>query len=922
MTEDTTGGSTPNQLDINLEFTGTLLNGNQSGAFNLGLPGVGLSVNGNLQENLTYDVKVDLVVNSGGFYINLAPNPEASLTLAVTAPGLTATGTLGIFQLNVSNGTAAGNTQLVGTIGLDLSVGGANQLTPSTLSSLVGNSTLSANAEADVHLHGVLSFGGNSSFPSIATDFDMTWNLASASLGADASGKFGVTSSVFGNKPDIQFNNITLNMGTFFTNFLNPVLTKVQQALAPIQPVITMLNQPAPVFNDLHVGDLNGDGTTTLLEALESFLTIASPQTVKFINAVLDINTLVNSLPTNTASLALPLGNFEVGGGTPTSNTTDLRGASLKDASMTSETADNTTSELQADGNSNSQLSSFINALNAPDLQAGNGPDDGGGFHIPLLQDPTKVFGLLLGQNVDLVTFDTPTLDLTPSISFEVAPIDFLPFLKVQFTGSAEFKAHLSMGYDTYGLTEFAIANNFSAGAISSLLDGFYVNDDPTKTFASASLTVEVALGLDVYIVKAYVGGGLTGAVNFVLSDPNSLTDGGKLRAAAIIADVAQNPLSLFNINGTITASLDVHGSYIGIPFKKVFASTTLASFDINTGSIPAVPSLGTVSNGTLTVNVPNGNQYIQVVHQSNGGLGTENVSVISQGITQNFSGVTAIVANCGTGNDTIGVVCNSPVTLTAGSGNETFIIGPNENATLNGGSGDDYMGSLNGLYEPSTGMLSIYGNGGNDTLVAGGGNDSLVAGNGGTAIMYGGGGRDSLFAGSGNDTLYGGDNTAGSGSELLIGGSGNTTFIADNTSNPFDPNGLGGPQYIQGGQGVNLIDFDHTDTVVGVDPLATEVEEGFTILQNGVVVGNTSRPTLVHIPASTTVTYNGLSAASSVLSGSTATDKLTSQQLFGGTIELVFINSLGNLAHRPTQAPTPWWVTIWVIRHIPPPSQ
>ena len=81
---------------------------------------------------------------------------------------------------------------------------------------------------------------------------------------------------------------------------------KIQAALAPIQPVINMLEQPAPIFNDFHLDDLNGDGTTTILEVLESFLGAASPGSVKFINAVVDINNLINAIPINATNIMLP----------------------------------------------------------------------------------------------------------------------------------------------------------------------------------------------------------------------------------------------------------------------------------------------------------------------------------------------------------------------------------------------------------------------------------------------------------------------------------------------------------------------------------------------------------------------------------------------------------------------------------------
>src|SRR4051794_34679876 len=103
--------------------------------------------------------------------------PRQTLALNVTAPNTSLTGTLGFLQLTATDGTAMGDTQLVGTISATLSVGGDEKLKPGNVSSLKANSSLSADAEADVHLHNVLSFGGNADFPTLEADLDLTWKL-------------------------------------------------------------------------------------------------------------------------------------------------------------------------------------------------------------------------------------------------------------------------------------------------------------------------------------------------------------------------------------------------------------------------------------------------------------------------------------------------------------------------------------------------------------------------------------------------------------------------------------------------------------------------------------------------------------------------------------------------------------------------
>lgn len=131
--------------------------------------------------------------------------------------------------------------------------------------------------------------------------------------------------------------------------------------------------------------------------------------------------------------------------------------------------------------------------------------------------------------------------------------------------------------------------------------------------------------------------------------------------------------------------------------------------------------------------------------------LQRRSVVVTVDGQTQSFlaRGVRAIVANGGSGNDSItvddshGVVPGSH-DLVGGAGNDT-LVGDAGNDTLEGDAGDD----------------SLVGNGGNDSLNGGDGNDSLE-GDGGNDSLDGGNGTDSVSGGTGSDTFNGADDNAG----------------------------------------------------------------------------------------------------------------------------------------------------------------
>lgn len=116
--------------------------------------------------------------------------------------------------------------------------------------------------------------------------------------------------------------------------------------------------------------------------------------------------------------------------------------------------------------------------------------------------------------------------------------------------------------------------------------------------------------------------------------------------------------------------------------------------------------------------------------------------------------------------------------TMYGRGGNDTLIGGPKNdslygeegNDTLNGGGGDDYLygGSEND---------SLNGGDGHDVLYGGTGDDYLDGWNG-NDYLYGQAGNDTLLGWYGNDTLNGGDgddNLNGEyGNDILVGGFGN----------------------------------------------------------------------------------------------------------------------------------------------------
>ena len=130
-----------------------------------------------------------------------------------------------------------------------------------------------ANAALDLHL--VASFGGSNSFPSLQTDLAIDWEYM---LGDSLQ------------LPNVEFTDIELDLGQFFSGFAGTVLDEVNNILEPVRPIIKFLTQPVPVVSDLAGGDI------TMLDLLKlqggSIAKAAS-----FIQSVADFDKILQSIP-------------------------------------------------------------------------------------------------------------------------------------------------------------------------------------------------------------------------------------------------------------------------------------------------------------------------------------------------------------------------------------------------------------------------------------------------------------------------------------------------------------------------------------------------------------------------------------------------------------------------------------------------
>jgi RTX calcium-binding nonapeptide repeat (4 copies) len=764
--------------------------------FDIGLPGLGLkTTGGGLTVMLGYKFNLDLVVPkddpAGGIYFVHDPNHEFSLTAQIgLSNNFSISGTLGFLQVNINDGTFTGftpagdKTSFNPSFTLDLNPPGG-KLALTDIPDILGDITATVSGEAKVNLGMVVSFNGSTQFPTVAANFQLDWKFDTNS---DTT-----TGGMLGSQPTVDFNNVQIDLGTFFSQFVEPILADIQTVTKPLQPIIDFVTAPIPVISDLEghsvsLLDLAGD---------------ADPSDVSGIEAIVKVVGLINSVPKDATNVGIQLGNFNLGsmtdlrGATPDFNGLDLTKFALPTDILT---------QLQKAGVS-LPTQEFVKALMP-------GTDNVAGLSFPILDDPGSVFGLFIGRKVNLFTATLPDIDLEqPFNEF----FSILGPLGVRLKGSLpddnafELHTSLTFGYDTYGLS------------IGKPLEGFFVEN----ATATLSAGVEADLELNLAVASAGVGGSISGTVKFGLHDPRASLDPARddfstnpptplIREDDIENDLMMGAFCIFDVSGSLDAKLH---AYVKVGFDTPFGfvgwsddytiaevmltfatscdgmdgnpQPTLAHVSTGSGEDAGIPAgylilnIGPYAHDRGVGDTDDEDEDFSVTHQS-GTAGDEMVQVAGEGSTQQFSDIKGIWAEGGEGNNTItikpGVL--SPATIYGGF--DTSLVGHNSggegNNVLTGGDGTTFIqaGPDQDRVNAGSGNTTVYGGGGGDTITGGAGND-YIDGIKGNNRISGGTGVSTLIGGSQSSTTDVNIITMGTGDDTAIGGHGFNVFIVNN---------------------------------------------------------------------------------------------------------------------------------------------
>eukprot|EP01125_Pyxidicula_operculata_P009746 TRINITY_DN31_c1_g1_i5.p1 TRINITY_DN31_c1_g1~~TRINITY_DN31_c1_g1_i5.p1 ORF type:complete len:5333 (+),score=1101.56 TRINITY_DN31_c1_g1_i5:1885-15999(+) len=603
--------------------------------FDLGIDGLPLS----LETHSDIVTTIGWTVNLGfgfsvkdGFYIKTDEH-IVDLDVSILLKNFNAKGKLFFLATDVVNRPAGAlNTKVAGNVYLAL-VGGSSlvpgRLKPTEITKLgLSNSftygfTFTARADLDV-----LAYIDFDYMPSISFNLDARFTLT----------KTRTTKAV--TTTSVVLKDIVLDLTELFQKFLKPYFTKVKAALSPAEPLFDLLDTRLPVISDFlgtsvtfanfpkQLEALNTKSLTVYIQGLEE----AILQYQKIIDLIKLIETIVQSLE-DTGTI--PLGDYtvvrkrhlleespelfvHVGSASfffdsrihKTKIVPALEGTSINiNRGIQSY---HTTQAYKKRGLQEDVASKMCDSI--PDALAkqkcmssfsGNMDKKKGGWEIPLVSSPFDAISLLLGKDIDLIRYRSPSMVLNVSWDLDFDPIPWPfdpPGYSVGTYGKVNAFFGIGLAYDTNGIRRAIEQEQWYL-----VFDGFYISntffmdvDKRPQFYASGYVTVYGRLNAG--IISAGVKGTLNFDVSLQLADPDN---DGKVRGSEIISLLSQsdgNPMSLFYLDVELGGSGSI---YCELDFW--FFSVTVIDIDIggtileyhNTPTLPSPTASG--SSGSVT---------------------------------------------------------------------------------------------------------------------------------------------------------------------------------------------------------------------------------------------------------------------------------------------------------------------------------
>lgn len=596
-------------------------------AADFGLPGLGFQSEGTLDAYFSYDAGLELIFpRSGDIYLN-TNNDKTFLKAEFNtslSPDFKLTGGLGFLQLdavnqpsvneNVKINNQPASTELDVSFALDLS-GDAGSDGKLTLWELMSSSLDLENVfQYEIQGAAAMSFGVTTSVNGSAAIPSLSFDLASLLPLFDYSNKEQTANTE--NTTSFYFDNIQLDLGSYVTQMLGPIVDGLDSILNPLYPIVDALYGDTQIFSTIgieKVFDADKDGQVSPLDLASWFadfyatfdpvqgtqLKATIDATIEFLDVIKGVMDLIRDLEQmkEEGNFYIDYGSYEL----PLFSAADQSASTeavVVDASSTPNLSSNTGKQADAGGSNSSgtSSSSFKDIMKQLDEL---------GFQIPLIDDPKNAIKLLLGQDVSLFEWRMPSMGMSSEIE-ESFPI--YPGIEGIIEGGFGVDATIGFGFDTYGLNEWK-ESGFKAGDAWKVFNGFYVADWDAKGVDIPEFTMDATmgagLGLSALVVRADITGGLEAAVSFDLLDEGEIagTSDGKIRGSEI-SDRISNPLDLFELVGSLSAYLKAKVQMgIDMGFYSIWDTVwqeTLAEIPLFEFGIGGSYGSGTVSNGYL----------------------------------------------------------------------------------------------------------------------------------------------------------------------------------------------------------------------------------------------------------------------------------------------------------------------------------
>ena len=645
-------------------------------------------------------------------------------------------------------------------------------------------------------------------FPNICGRFEFEWGVNS---------KTGKKASV----DKLGFYDLTLDMGSFIGGVLGPIISKIQKVIEPLEPLIDFLTTPFPVLKDL------GIKMTPLDLAKKYSKGKFDDRMIYAIKDLIAVSKTISAI--NGKGLSIDLGKFELIGGPGDEN---VAKSFLEGKSPSSDVA---VANYAKSSDSNKSIESIKDDANK-ELKKQGLNMEGSGEWTFIWNNPSDIFKLLLGEDIDLVTYRMPELCFNFDWSTFVriwGPLGAR--IGVNFSASIQ----LGFGYDTLGIRQWVKSDYKDYGR---LLNGFYVADKDKKGVDINELSFYGGLTASAELnagISAGVGGGVGINVGFNLYDPNQ---DGKVRLSEMGQIIKEDGLfGLFDVNGKITAKLY---AYVDLLFytKKwnITGDITLFKFDYKHSTVPVMASR--TETGDVVAHVgPNASDRIST-NDLNPTLtdGDEKLELELEGKEVKWAD--------GKKHDSV-EGDEGKLIIDAGAGNDKIRLTGRADFDIEiiGGDGDDVI-DLSGLDMENDHVVVIWGGAGNDTIFGAKTGMNIIYGDGGYyptkeekknknyfiegRIESGVAGNDTIVGGSGNDFIFGGlgDDKidGGAGNDYLFGDGGRVVFENGETKvDRTDISADGGHDVILGGAGADVVyggsGNDHIDGGDGQDVIYGE---------------------------------------------------------------------------------------------------